>query len=255
MADENTQISVDGPVATITLNRPALTSPVKDELRAAVEQVAGDAAIRVVVLTGSGKAFCVGQDLAEHAEALRADPSTAFATIHQHYNPIVTALAEMPKPVIAAINGTCVGAGLGFALACDLRVAAAGVRFGTAFTGIGLTCDSGLSASLVRTAGATRAAELILLAATFTAEQALDWGIVNSVVAKDDLAQSVSELAARLAAGPTLAYAEAKRAIAMDWRQTLAHEAEAQARLGLTQDHRNAVGSFLAKRPAEFTGA
>lgn len=125
--------------------------------------------MRAVVLTGTGKAFCVGQDLAEHAEALRADPDTTFATVHEHYNPIVTLLATMPKPVIAAINGTCVGAGLGFALARDLRVIARTARFGTAFTKIGLTCDSGLSASLGRTVGSARASELILLGEPFTA--------------------------------------------------------------------------------------
>ena len=163
-------------VATLTLDAPAranaLTTEVKEALRRVLEQVAADPAVRAVVLTGAGKAFCVGQDLAEHASALRdGGPSAAFATVADHYNPIVTALATMPKPVVAAVNGTCVGAGLGFALACDLRIAADSARFGTAFTGIGLTCDSGLSASLARAVGYARASELVLLGEPFLTEE------------------------------------------------------------------------------------
>ena len=151
----------------MTLNRPerrnALTLELKDALVAALDGVAADDAVRAVVLAGSGKSFCVGQDLAEHAEALRADPRSAFATVEAHYNPIVRALAAMPKPVVAAVNGGAVGAGLGFALACDLRVTAEGATFATAFAAIGLTADSGLSACLVHSLGHARATELMLL--------------------------------------------------------------------------------------------
>jgi len=249
-------------VATVTLNRPdrgnGLTAELKSALRTELERVAGDDEVRVVVLTGAGKAFCVGQDLAEHADALRADPATAFATIDEHYNPIVTALATMPKPVIAAVNGTCVGAGLGFALACDVRVIAETAKFGTAFTGIGLTCDSGLSASLARAVGSARASELVLLGETFTAAQATEWGIAGRLVPAAEVAPAAAALAARLAAGPTLAYAEAKRALAESWGlalpDVLRAEGAAQARLGLTADHRNAVEAFLAKEKPAFTG-
>ncbi len=142
----------DGAVATVTVTRPeqmnSLTTAAKDGLLEALREVADDRSVRAVVLSGSGRAFCAGQDLAEHAEALAADPEHAFDTVERHYAPIVQSLSTMPKPVIASINGTCAGAGIGFALACDLRIAAAGVKFAPAFTGIGLTADSGLSATL-----------------------------------------------------------------------------------------------------------
>lgn len=255
-------VARDGAVATITLNRPdrgnGLTTELKDRLVTAVHDVAGDGSVRAVVLTGAGKAFCVGQDLGEHAAALDADATTAFATISDHYNPIVLALTAMPKPVVAAINGTCVGAGLGFALACDLRIAARGAKFSTAFTAIGLTCDSGLSATLVRAVGHARASELVLRGEPFTTEQARDWGVVGEVVEPDALPGAASALAARMASGPTLAYAAAKRALGAAVQpplaDTLGAEGEAQSALGLTVDHRNAVAAFLAKDTPRFEG-
>ena len=251
-----------GSLTTITLNRPdrgnALTAELKSQLLAALVAAGDDAEVRAVVLTGAGRAFCAGQDLAEHAANLADDPATAFATIEEHYAPIVNVLTTMPKPVLAAINGTCVGAGLGLALACDLRVAAAGARLATAFTAIGLTCDSGLSATLVRAVGAARASELILLGEPFTVEQAAEWGLVSRVVAAADLAAAAAELGGRLAAGPTLAYAASKLAIAAavapPLADVLAAEAAAQARLGPSRDHGDAVAAFLAKRPPEFHG-
>jgi 2-(1,2-epoxy-1,2-dihydrophenyl)acetyl-CoA isomerase len=249
---------VAGAVATITMTTPALRLAAKQALLAAVEQAGGDDGIRAVVLTGTGRVFTAGQDLAEHAEALSRAGANAFDTIDAHYNPLVTRLATMPKPVLAAINGTCAGAGLGIALACDLRMAAAGARFTTAFTGIGLTPDSGLSASLSRAVGTARASELIMLSTPFTAEDALSWGLVGQVVPAGELAAAAHEVAARLAAGPTRAYATAKRAIrqawAASWPDVLAAEARDQTALGATADHRGAVGAFLAKRPPEFTG-
>jgi 2-(1,2-epoxy-1,2-dihydrophenyl)acetyl-CoA isomerase len=249
---------VTGAVATITMTTHALGLAAKQALLAAVQRAGHDDGIRAVVLTGTGRVFTAGQDLGEHAEALRRDGANALDTIDAHYNPLVTGLATMPKPVLAAINGTCAGAGLGIALACDLRIAAAGARFTTAFTGIGLTPDSGLSASLARAVGAARASELIMLAAPFTAEDAAGWGLVGQVVPAVDLATTAHEVAARLAAGPTQAYATAKRAIrqawAASWPEVLAAEARDQAALGATADHRGAVEAFLAKRPPEFTG-
>lgn len=251
-----------GAAATVTLNRPdrgnSLTNEMKVQLRDALDALARDAEVRAVVLTGAGRAFCAGQDLAEHAAALRAAASTAFDTVDEHYNPIVTALATMPKPVVAAINGTCVGAGLGFALACDVRVAADSAKFGTAFSAIGLTCDSGLSASLVHAVGAARASELVLLGESFGADQALAWGLVGRVVPAAEVAETTATLAGRLAAGPTAAYAESKRLLAATRQPALADvlaaEGAAQARLGLTGDHRNAVDAFLAKEKPTFTG-
>ena len=168
--------AVDGAVATITMSTPSLGLAAKQMLLAAVTEAAGDDGVRAVVLTGTGRVFTAGQDLREHADALREAGPDAFGTIAAHYNPLITALATMAKPVLAAINGTCAGAGLGLALACDLRIAAQGARFATAFTGIGLTPDSGLSASLARAVGTARASELIILSTPFTAEDALSWG-------------------------------------------------------------------------------
>ncbi|KAA1426075.1 enoyl-CoA hydratase/isomerase family protein [Nocardioides antri] len=262
MTDQPVLVDRADAVATVTLNRPdrrnALTVEVKEALVTALAGIAEDTDVRAVVLTGSGSAFCVGQDLGEHADALEEDPATAFDTVVQHYTPIVTALATMPKPVVAAVNGTCVGAGLGFALACDLRVFAAGATLGTAFTAIGLTCDSGLASTLPRAVGEARARELVLLGRNFTPEEAVTWGIAGQVVPVDDVAATAAETAARLAAGPTLAYAESKRLLAVgldrSLADTLGEEAVAQARCGASQDHAGAVTAFLNRERPTFAG-
>ena len=252
----------DPAVAVVTLNRPAkrnaLTVELKEALVEALERVAADTGVRAVVLAGSGKSFCVGQDLGEHVKALQMDAATAFDTVRKHYNPIVRALATMPKPVIAAINGSAVGAGLGFALACDLRIAAEGATFATAFSAIGLTADSGLSASLVHSLGAARALELLLLGESFDATQALASGLVRAVTPAEEVLDTALELARRLAAGPTMAFAEIKKAVAIgavsSLDDVLAAEGAAQSRLGVTKDHKHAVEAFLAKRRPTFEG-
>lgn len=252
----------DPAVAVLTLNRPArynaLTVELKTALLAAVRELAAADDVRALVVTGSGKAFCVGQDLGEHAETLRADADTAFDTVTEHYNPIVLGLADLPFPVVAAINGPCVGAGLGFAMTCDLRIAAAGLTFSTAFVGIGLTADSGLSASLAHAVGVPRAMELLLLNETFTAEDAANWGLVRAVVPTEEVLPAALELARTLATGPTKAYAEVKRAVRLgavsDLPTVLAAEGAGQARLAATRDHQRAVDDFLNKRKPEFEG-
>jgi 2-(1,2-epoxy-1,2-dihydrophenyl)acetyl-CoA isomerase len=254
---------VDPAVAIVTLNRPerrnALTTELKDALVAALSGVAADTAVRAVVLTGTGRSFCVGQDLGEHAEALRRDPATAFDTVGRHYNPVVRALATMPKPVVAALNGGAVGAGLGFALACDFRIAADTATFATAFSAIGLTADSGLSAALAHSVGAARATEMLMLGEPFDAGWARDFGLLRAVVPAEEVLPAALELARTLAAGPTLAYAEIKRAVASGavspLDQVLADEGAAQARLGTTRDHQEAVEAFLAKRRPSFEGS
>jgi 2-(1,2-epoxy-1,2-dihydrophenyl)acetyl-CoA isomerase len=254
--------SDDGAVATVTLNRPdrrnALDFETKLALRDCLADVAEDDSVRAVVLTGAGPAFCVGQDLAEHAADLADDASAAFDTVAHHYAPIVRTLATMPKPVVAAVNGACVGAGLGFALACDLRVFSAAAVLGTAFSGIGLTCDSGLSATLTAEVGVGRARELVLLGAHFSPADAVGWGVAGQVVEPDDVLPAALDLAGRLAAGPTAAYAESKALIAAagsrSLAETLAAEHEAQARCGLTADHADAVEAFLARQRPVFRG-
>ncbi len=245
-------------VATITMASPALTGDAKRSLLEAVPAVAADTSVRAIVLTGTGRVFCAGQDLHEHAAALDKDPATALDTVAEHYNPLVLAIAAAPKPVLAAINGTCAGAGLSLALACDLRICAAEAKFSTAFTGIGLAPDSGLSATLARAVGSARASELVLLSEPFTAADALAWGLVGRLVPAGDLAAEAAALAGRLAAGPTLAYAASKQALARAWAhplpQVLEGERDDQVRLGQTQDHRDAVTAFRSKQRPVFRG-
>jgi 2-(1,2-epoxy-1,2-dihydrophenyl)acetyl-CoA isomerase len=252
---------VAGGVATITLDRPkslnSLTVEMKVGLLEAVERARDDETVRAVLLTGAGRAFCVGQDLREHADDL-ASGRTELNTVTEHYNPIVAALTSLPMPVVAAVNGMAAGAGAALALACDFRIAAEDAGFLMAFARVGLGPDSGSSWTLQRLVGLGRATAMLLLAEPVTAQQALEMGMVNIVVPSADLLATAAELAARLAAGPTVAYAAIKETIAFsashDLADSLAREAEMQARCGATEDHRNAVEAFLAKQQAVFTG-
>lgn len=256
MTEQAVLVDRTAAVETITMLAPALTRESKVALRDAIAAAAKDADVRAVVLAGGAKAFCVGQDLSEHSEGLGEGPEAAFSTVREHYLPIVWDLLTMPKPVIAAVGGVCVGAGFGFALACDYRVFAAGTKLGTAFTGIGLTFDSGLSFTLPRAVGHSRASELILLGQTFTADEGIGWGIAGETVdAAEVLARSVT-LAHKLAQGPTLAYAESKRLLleGSGLDAALEAEASAQIRLGGSSDHRAAVAAFLAKQKPAFGG-
>lgn len=255
-------LDVTDGLATVTLNRAegmnALTVEAKVALNEAVAAVAGDDRVRALVLTGSGRAFCVGQDLKEHAALLEAGDPAPLSTVAEHYNPLVTTLAGLPFPTIAAINGTAAGAGLGIACALDYRIGAAGTRYTTAFAGIGLTADSGLSWSLPRLVGAGRAAELLLLAQPFTSERALEIGLLNELVPAEEVLPRATSLARLLAAGPTAAYACIKESLAHGSThslvETLAKEDELQTRAGRTADHAGAVRSFLAKQPPVFEG-
>jgi 2-(1,2-epoxy-1,2-dihydrophenyl)acetyl-CoA isomerase len=249
-------------LATVTLRRPdarnALNLEMKHDFIDVLHRVAHDDAIRAVLLRAVGPAFCVGQDLREHADALEHDPATALSTVRVHYNRIVSGIDALDVPVVVAISGACVGAGLGFALAGDIRVAADDARFATAFTGIGLASDSGLAQAIARTAGEGVAAEVLLLGEPFGAEQAKTWRLVTRVVAADALDGTATDLARRLAAGPTQAFARVKallrRAHTTELPTMLAWEADAQEALARTADHRNAVAAFLDKQRPQFTG-
>ena len=179
-------------------------------------------------------------------------------TVREHYNPLVLAIRSMPKPVIAAVNGVAAGAGAGLAFACDLRIAAQGASFLMAFARVGLAADTGVSWTLPRLAGAGRAAELLMLAEPIRAPQALELGLVNQVVADADLPSAAGALAARLAAGPTAAYAGIKEqlnyAAAHGLAEALDREAEVQAALGRTADHRAATLAFTRKDVPSFLG-
>ncbi|GAA4696975.1 2-(1,2-epoxy-1,2-dihydrophenyl)acetyl-CoA isomerase [Promicromonospora umidemergens] len=262
MTDSPVTVDRTAAVAAITLNDPehrnALTAAAKEALRDAVAEVAGDEGVRAVVLTGSASAFCLGQDLGEHSKALADGPEAAFATVREHYTPIVRDLLTMPKPVIAAVGGTCVGAGLGLALACDHRVFATGVKLATAFAGIGLTFDTGLSVTLPRAVGDARAKELLLFGRTFTAEEAIGWGISGETVAAEEVLPRATALARQLADGPTTAFAQSKRLIerahGLSLDEALEAEALGQTRCGSTSDHTAAVAAFLDRRTPVFTG-
>jgi 2-(1,2-epoxy-1,2-dihydrophenyl)acetyl-CoA isomerase len=257
MSDTVTRDDAGG-VATLTLQRPGLSSALRRDLLDAVRSVAADESVRAVLLTGSGRAFCVGQDLGEHVESLRGNAATSLSVVEEEYNPLILALAALRVPVVVGVNGACAGAGLGIALAGDLRVAAAGAKFTTAFTGIGLSSDSALAARLVHCIGMSRATELLLLPKPFLAETAAEWGLVHRVVAPEEVLPEARALATRLAAGPTAAYRAVKTVLATaatdSLEDTLALEGRLQTELGQTADHREAVEAFLAKRAPEFTG-
>jgi 2-(1,2-epoxy-1,2-dihydrophenyl)acetyl-CoA isomerase len=258
----NVTLRIDGAVATIRLDRPAASNALdratKSELLDALTAAAADTSVRAVAITAAGKNFCVGQDLAEHVEALRADPAHAMDTVAEHYNPLVKALHAIEVPVVIGINGACVGAGLGLALAGDIRIAGTKAKFGTAFTGIGLAADSALSASLPRLIGASRAAAMFLLGDTIDAATANAWGLVHQVVDDDTVTDAATGLAARLAGGPTAAFAAVKALLAENATATLNdvldREAAAQQRLGASADHSAAVEAFLAKTKPGFVG-
>ncbi len=255
-------LDLDGGIAWLRLNRPeamnSLDTTLKDALVDALARVAEDPDVRCVVLTGSGRAFCVGQDLKEHVRSLSDPDSTLATTVTDHYNPIVTALATMNKPVIAALNGVAAGAGLSFALACDFRIAAQGAGLNTSFAGIALSCDSGASWTLPRLVGPARAKELLMLPRTVPADEALTLGLVTRVVPAEELESTVTELARALADGPTLAYGSIRRAVAhsagTDLAGALANEAELMALTGGSSDHRAAVDAFLSKTTPTYTG-
>src|SRR6195952_1388797 len=244
MADTVTRDD-DGGIATLTLQRPGLSHALRTDLIALVREIAADESVRAVLLTGTGRAFCVGQDLAEHIEELRGNAATSLNVVVEEYNPLILALAALRVPVIVAINGACAGAGLGIALAGDLRVAAAGAKFTTAFTGVGLSSDSALASRLVHCVGGSRAAQLLLTPEPFTAETAESWGLVHRVVAPEEVGTEPRALATRLAQGPTAAYRAVKTVLATaatdSLEDTLALEATLQEGLGRTADHREAV--------------
>lgn len=249
-------------VATVTLNRPqamnALDTELKTALRDTLLAAADDPQVRAVLLTGTGRAFCVGQDLDEHAGNLRDHSDAVWRTVSEHYTPIATALATMPKPVVAAVNGVAAGAGAAFAFACDFRVVAVTARFSMAFAAVGLAADSGSSWTLPRLVGIARAKELLLLPETITAARALELGLATEVVEDEAVADSARALAVRLAAGPTVAYGAIRRSLAFSAGHgldaSLDFERQMMELTGSTDDHRRAVEAFLGRAPPTFTG-
>lgn len=250
-------------VVTLTLNRPramnSLDVGLKVALRETLEELAADGSARAVVLAGAGGNFCAGQDLREHVAVLASGTDTPLATVAEHYNPIVRALAGLPKPVVAAVRGTAAGAGAGLAFLADLRIGGPGTTFAMAFAKVGLGADTGVSWTLPRLVGHAKAVELLMLGTPVRADEAHRLGLLTRLSADDDaVLPDAQELAARLAAGPTAAYAGIKRQLAAagsgSLDEALAVEALVQADCGRTEDHRSATEAFTAKQRPVFVG-
>ena len=253
--------SVADGVATVVINRPdamnAANEAVREGLAAAFTTAAEDPDVRAVLLTGEGRAFCVGQDLKELLPLYEADDPD-LGGIVAGFNEVCTALVNLPKPTVAAVNGPAAGAGASLAFACDFRVASEAASFAMAFSKIGLVPDTGSSWTLPRLVGGAKALEMLMLSEPVRAADALSMGLVTRVVAAESLLSEAGDFARTLAAGPTVAYGYIKRLVAASFASTLeealALEAELQAAAGRTEDHVNAVRSFLAKEPPTFRG-
>jgi 2-(1,2-epoxy-1,2-dihydrophenyl)acetyl-CoA isomerase len=251
------EVGRDGDVQTITLNRPdklnAFTPTVHEELHAALEE-ARDPAVRAVVITGAGRGFSAGQDLGAFGEA-----GDVGAMLRATYHVNVLAIRSLEKPVIAAVNGVCAGAGLSLACACDIRLASDAAFFVPGFVGIGLIPDSGGTFFLQRLLGTARAFEWMTSNRRLTAAEAHAWGLVSEVIEADSFAERVSAHAAELAAAPTRAIALTKRlydeAATSTLEEQLEREAEAQAEAVRTTDFREGVAAFREKREARFSGS
>ena len=244
-------------VATITLHRPevfnAFNRQLHRDLMEAIRKAERDPAVRCVVLTGTGKAFCSGQDLKD----VPLDRLEALADIvRETYNPLILKLRSLGKPVVAAVNGVAAGAGMSLALACDMRVAVEGARFVAAFARIGLVPDSGMTYFLPRLIGPARAAELCMLGGEVDAPTALSWGLVNAVASAEEFPAAVSSLAARLADGPAIAIGLLKRALELSATGTLEelleYEAMAQQVAGSSPEASEGIAAFREKRKPNF---
>jgi 2-(1,2-epoxy-1,2-dihydrophenyl)acetyl-CoA isomerase len=259
MAYETIDFKADGPLATITLNRPdrlnSFTVQMHQELRDALARL-GDA--RVLILTGAGRGFCAGQDLADRAVASGDHPVDLGMTVESCWNPLIRTLTTLPQPIIARVNGVAAGAGANIALACDIVVAAKSAKFIQSFSAIGLIPDSGGTWILPRLVGQARALALALTGEPLPAEKAEEWGMIWKAVEDDALDSEVDAIAQKLASLPPLGLAEIKKMIRASWAHTLDqdlnHQRDAMRHLGFTEDYREGVAAFLEKRPARFVG-
>lgn len=257
---DSLDIQQNGAVLHIALNRPTVFNSFNREMAMALqgqlEAAGNDPAVRCIVLTGNGKAFCAGQDLAEVSDPNGPPLKTILG---EHYNPIIRLIRATPKPIIAAVNGVAAGAGANIALACDIVIAAQSASFIQAFSKIGLIPDSGGTYTLPRIVGFQKASALMMLGDKVSAEEAERLGMVYKVVADDAFSEHIAQLAAQVAAMPTRGLALTKEALNESFSNTLEQQLETEERLqiaaGQTNDYNEGVTAFLEKRKAQFVGA
>jgi 2-(1,2-epoxy-1,2-dihydrophenyl)acetyl-CoA isomerase len=251
----------DRGVATIALNRPeklnAFDATMHEELCSALDGAASDEEVRCVVLRGEGRGFSAGADLAEVVQSADGDPDLG-EYLRSTYSRLVKRIVAIEKPIVAALHGPVYGAGVGIALACDLRIAAESAKFSVAFIKIGLMPDAGVTFFLPRVVGLGRAMQMSMLGDAVEAEEAYRIGLVGSVVSDEALAEETRKLAEHLAAMPTRALGRIKHSLyasfETDLETVLEREAEGQTFCGYTQDHKEGVAAFFEKRAPEFTG-
>src|ERR1051325_5656285 len=262
MSYEQIDVTHDAGITTITLNRPeklnALAGDMRRDLAEALEAAGSDRAVHVVVITGSGRGFCAGGDVAAMADLIERQDADEFARLLGSARRVVTAIRHMTKPVIASINGPAFGAGFNLALACDLRIASSNASFSQSFTKVGLHPDWGGTYFLPRLVPANKACEMFFLGESISAEEALRLGIVNQLVAPEDLESATLQLAERLRAAPPISLAAAKHAVYMshaaELEEMLRYETEAQLRCFDSDDGHEGIRAFLEKREPRFTG-
>jgi len=260
MSESPVLYAAEAGVATLTLNRPEVLNAINDDLLAALRQglarAKADAAVRAVLMTGNGRGFCAGADLA--AGARREGPDDVAQRLRERYHPIVLAMRQFPKPIVGAINGVAAGAGMSLALACDIVLAGESASFLQAFTRIGLVPDCGSTWFLPRLVGDVRARALVMLADKISAADALRYGLVWQVFADAQLMPEAQATAQRMATMPTRAYDLIKQGLAVSsgngFGEQLEVEALLQAQAMQTTDYKEGVAAFLEKRPAQFTG-
>ena len=249
-------------IARLTLNRPerlnSFNTLMHEEVRDALAALEHDGSARALIVTGAGRGFCAGQDLADRAVAPGSAPPDLGASIERGYKPLILRLRRLPLPIIAAVNGVAAGAGANIALACDLVIAARSATFIQAFSKIGLVPDSGGTWILPRLVGQARAMGLALLGEKLPAEQAAQWGLIWRCVEDEELAGEVDTLARQLAAAPTRGLARTRQAMLEGWSRTLEQqldiERDYQRELGHSTDYAEGVAAFMEKRVPRFSG-